>query len=103
MIIYVDIDNTICSHQNDYSLAKPWHDKIEKINNLYRQGNTIIYWSARGATTNIDWKEFTRNQLNEWGCLYHELRVGNKPYYDILIDDKAFNTIEDYINHENSN
>jgi hypothetical protein len=32
----------------------------------------------------------TQEQLTKWGAKYHELDVGNKPHYDIWIDDKAF-------------
>jgi hypothetical protein len=32
----------------------------------------------------------TQEQLAKWGAKYHELDVGNKPHYDIWIDDKAF-------------
>ena len=34
MIIYVDIDNTICHTENsDYENSKPRYDQIEKIKN----------------------------------------------------------------------
>jgi len=37
----------------------------------------------------LDWLETTANQLDEWGCQYHELSVGEKPDYDLLICDKT--------------
>jgi len=91
MINYVDIDETICfySKERQYPLAEPNLENITKVNKLYEQGNTIIYWTARGATTGLDWYELTLNQLNKWGCKYHELKVGNKPHYDLLICDKT--------------
>ena len=51
MIIYVDIDETICNTPNsrDYSLSEPMMERIEKINKLYDEGNTIIYWTAVGS------------------------------------------------------
>tara|TARA_B110000977_G_scaffold200933_1_gene293240 strand:- start:547 stop:834 length:288 start_codon:yes stop_codon:yes gene_type:complete len=93
MIIYVDIDGTIC-HTNgtDYNDSKPKYDQIYKINKLYDEGNVIVYWTARGTVTQIDWTVLTRNQLNEWGVKYHDVRVG-KPQYDLWIDDKS-KTIE---------
>ena len=97
MIIYVDIDHTICKYEEDtleYSKAIPIHDRIDKINNLYDQGNTIVYWTARGTMTGIDWREITENQFAEWGVKYHELKFG-KPTYDLFIDDKNINS-EDY-------
>ena len=91
MIIYVDIDNTICkTPPNRYDLAKPMKDRIEKVNNLHKAGNKIVYWTARGTTTGKDWAELTEKQLKKWGCKYHVLEMG-KPDYDAFIDDKAFN------------
>jgi hypothetical protein len=95
MNIYVDIDETICFYENrdyvnpDYSEAIPHYGNIEKINNLYDEGHTIKYWTARGGTTGIDWFEVTQNQLQQWGCKYHDLSVGDKPPYDLLICDKT--------------
>ena len=87
MIIYVDIDGTICSITNGiYTDAKPMMKRIRKINKLYAKGNTIIYWTARGTATQVDWLELTKNQLDRWGCKYHDLRMG-KPEYDLWIDD----------------
>lgn len=95
MIYIVDIDNTIChSPTNDYTKSTPYPDRIEKINELYDKGHYVIYWTARGGNTGIDWSEFTSNQLYNWGCVYHELRM-KKPSYDVWIDDKAFNS-EDF-------
>lgn len=90
MIIYVDIDNTICQTEgSDYINSKPIKKYIGKINNLYNEGNTIIYWTARGGNSGKDWSELTNKQLTEWGCLYHEVIMNNKPSYDLLICDKT--------------
>lgn len=97
MIIYVDIDDTICYYINntkdykDYNVAQPYLDRIDKINNLYDGGNIIIYWTARGTVTQINWFQITYNQLKKWGCKFHELRM-NKPAYDLFIDDKNINS-----------
>ena len=89
MVVYVDIDGTICNITNGiYTDAKPKKKNIRKINKLYEKGNTIIYWTARGSTTGANWVEFTNYQLDRWGCKYHELKVG-KPHYDLWIDDKS--------------
>ena len=100
MIIYIDIDETICKYDSvrDYSLAKPIPDRIQKINFLFDQGNTIVYWTARGSTTGIDWSELTAGQLNDWGAKYHELKL-KKPPYDLFICDKAINT-ETFFNQQ---
>lgn len=89
MIIRVDIDNTICETINgDYENAIPIIENINKINKLYKEDNTIIYWTSRGVLTGIDWFEMTKNQLMNWGCLYHQLEL-IKPFYDLLICDRS--------------
>jgi hydroxymethylpyrimidine pyrophosphatase-like HAD family hydrolase len=91
MIIYVDIDETICHYEGkrEYPLAVPLKDNIAKINKLYDEGHHITYYTARGAISKKDWYDLTETQLNEWGCKYHHLSVGNKPHYDLLICDKT--------------
>jgi len=94
VVIYVDIDETICRYDGvrNYPLALPMYERINRINNLYEDGNKIVYWTARGSTTKIDWTDLTKNQLQEWGVKYHELRMNHKPDYDLLICDKAVNS-----------
>lgn len=93
MIYYVDIDETICKYPaaRKYELAEPIHENILKINQLYENGDTVVYWTARGSTTGIDWTELTYKQLKDWGVKYHELKLG-KPHYDVFICDKAINS-----------
>jgi hypothetical protein len=97
MKIFVDIDDTICKSKSlDYSLATPLQSRIQKINILYDRGHTIVYWTARGTKTGIQWFQTTLAQLQSWGCKFHELRMG-KPDFDLFIDDKAMNS-ESYFN-----
>ena len=73
MIIYVDIDDTICTYEvRSYPDAIPLKDNIDKINQLYDDGHEIIYWTARGGTTGIDWTELTNQQLKDWNVKCHE-------------------------------
>ena len=102
MIIFVDIDDTICyykdnNHNKNYELAEPHKERINKINKLYDDGNTIIYWTARGTLTQINWFEKTMKQLTKWNCKFNELRMG-KPAYDLFIDDKNINS-DEYFNY----
>jgi uncharacterized HAD superfamily protein len=98
----VDIDGTICSLTNgDYANAVPKIDRIDKINQLHDSGHTIIYWTARGTVTGIDWTEITYKQMSDWGVKYTELKLG-KPHYDSFICDKAFNS-DNYFNLEVNN
>lgn len=94
MIIYIDIDNTIFETQEtDYKNSKPMFERIKKINNLYDQGYTIVYWTARGSGSGKDWSEVTKEQFKRYGVKYHTLKFG-KPIYDLFIDDKNINSEE---------
>ena len=75
-------------YNRNYFNAQPIKENIDKINKLYDEGNTIVYWTARGSRTKINWYDLTKKQLDEWGVKYHELFV-DKPYYDLFIDDKT--------------
>jgi len=89
MIIYVDIDGVLCNNTSGiYSNAKPIQKNIEKVNQLYDEGNKIILWTARSKVVGEDWQKLTKKQMEEWGVKHHELSF-NKPEYDVLIDDKA--------------
>ena len=99
MIYVFDIDNTICkTPENDYGRSEPYADRIAEINELYYDGHTVIYQTARGmGRTNNNvveaYKLFydsTRRQLDSWGAKYHDLFLG-KPAADINIDDKGMN------------
>lgn len=86
----VDIDGTICTQQSsgEYANAKPYTHRIKQINDLYDAGNEIIYWTARGMNTGVDYTELTQQQLQLWNCKHHALWM-KKPAYDVWIDDKA--------------
>lgn len=86
-----DIDGTICTNTaGKYEDAKPYPERIAVINELYDKSNEIKLYTSRGVTTGIGWRSLTEKQLREWGVKYHELLM-DKPYYDIIVDDKAIN------------
>jgi uncharacterized HAD superfamily protein len=98
----VDIDNTICTQTyGDYSKAKPYKDRIKKVNSLHEEGHKIIYFTARGMGRTDDDQvlsyaycyQETYEQLVSWGCKFHRLMLG-KPYADYYIDDKAISDTE---------
>jgi len=96
MKIIVDIDGTIAETVgSDYQNSKPIQNNIDKINRLYDLGNEIVYFTARGANSGIDWTELTAQQLHYWGAKHSELRMG-KLSYDLFVDDKC-TTIENLI------
>ena len=98
MIIYVDIDETICvtPADRDYTQSTPIKKNIEKINDLYDAGHTIVYWTARGSGSGKDHTELTKHQMEKWKAKFHELKLG-KPVYDLFICDKAVDS-RDYFN-----
>jgi len=95
MIIFVDIDGTICTSPRDidgrarYMDATPHLNRIQQINDLYDEGHEVHYWTSRGQVTGLDWADLTRKQLVGWGCKFTSIRM-NKPMYDWWIDDKSF-------------
>jgi|SRR6056300_430356 histidinol phosphatase-like enzyme len=92
MVYYFDIDGTICtmSKNLNYEEAQPIKDRIDKVNELYNLGHTIVYWTARGTVTGKDWSGITKKQFKTWGVKYHDLKFG-KPFYDLFIDDRNIN------------
>ena len=83
-----DIDGTICTQEQNYADAKPFYDVIYKINCKYNEGYEIIFFTARGTETGIDWREVTEQQLKTWGVKYHKL-LFNKPFGHYYIDDRG--------------
>ena len=53
MIIYVDIDETICitNSDRDYTVSKPIQKNIDIVNALHEKGHRIVYWTSRGTGT----------------------------------------------------
>ncbi len=92
MTIYVDIDNTVFKTKGtNYEDSVPMPRRIEKINKLYENGNTIVYWTARGTGSGKDYLKLTEDQLRKSGAKFHNLLMG-KPVYDLFIDDKNINS-----------
>ena len=92
MTIYIDIDDTICKTKGtDYAGAIPIQKAIDKVNDLYEKGHRIVFWTARGTVSGIDYISLTMRQLNQWGVKFHQLKMG-KPSYDLFIDDKNINS-----------
>ena len=97
-----DIDGTICQNTyGEYKKCVPYVDRIKKINQLFEEGNYIIYFTARGmGSCNGNAKlaiqkyyNYTWEQLKSWDCKFHQLYLG-KPNADLYIDDRAFNDID---------
>ena len=96
-----DIDGTICTSlcenkKQNYADAVPNFARIQKINSLYEEGNTIVMLTARGMGRSNNnqvaayslFYDFTLKQLEQWGVKYHRLFLG-KPAGDVYVDDKG--------------
>ena len=95
----IDIDGTICKEVGEVIGREPYMDRIEKINKLYDNGHTIVYYTARGLKSGRGeqhYRPITEQQLKEWGVKYHELcfKGHNGDYF---IDDRGINA-EDFFN-----
>ena len=103
MTYVFDIDGTICGKLceldgDDYLNAEPLQNRIKKANQLYQDGHTIIYQTARGMGRHNnnpilaiqDFYDLTKRQLEGWGVKYHYLLLG-KPSGDVYVDDKGVN------------
>ena len=95
-----DIDNTICITEgfgpDCYKDSEPDVDRISLVNDLYDEGHTIFFLTARGmGRTNNNQQEahkelytYTKNQLDSWNVKYHQLFLG-KPCADLFVDDRG--------------
>tara|TARA_A100000164_G_C21653567_1_gene651465 strand:+ start:201 stop:557 length:357 start_codon:yes stop_codon:yes gene_type:complete len=104
-IICFDIDNTICKTVgSNYKNSEPILKNIKFINNLYEQGYTIKFFTARymGRTNdNINKakkraKKITLNQLKKWKVKFNKIYFG-KPSSDLYIDDKNLNFKKNWV------
>lgn len=96
-----DIDGTLCTKTDgEYKDAEPLRSRIEKVNKLHDEGNTIILFTARGMSrtegnSNAALRMFfdmTLEQMTSWGVKFDKLILG-KPAADYYIDDKGLNDV----------
>ncbi len=95
----IDIDGTICKEVGEVIGREPYMDRIAKINKLYDEGHTIVFFTARGLASGRGeqhYRPITEQQLKEWGVKYHELcfKGHNGDYF---IDDRGINA-KDFFN-----
>ena len=91
-----DLDNTLVNTTgSDYKGSTPIPEAIAKVQRYKERGDHIIIMTARGSGSKTDWREFTANQLDEFGIPYDQLIVGLKPGgVDVFVDDKAINVLD---------
>ena len=49
----IDIDGTICKEVGEVIGREPYMDRIAKINKLYDEGHTIVFYTARGLKSGV--------------------------------------------------
>lgn len=102
--IVFDLDNTIVTYPNiykDYSTVEKHPHIISLIKQLKADGHYIIIHTARNMVSSnhnvgVSLKNIglvTLETLKELDIPYDEIHFG-KPYADIYIDDKSFNTFD---------
>jgi hypothetical protein len=108
-IIFVDLDNTLCSPigksdaVGNIEKCKPY-DLIKYINKLYDKGYTIVIYTNRKSIC----KSETIKWLTKYEVKYTRIRF-NKPRYSLLLDDRSYppynfltdKSIEDYMDKVN--
>lgn len=102
MIYCFDIDGTVCTsvENSKYHEAEVIPVMLNLINELYDQGHTIKFMTARGCVSGIDWTDITTRQLDDWGFKYHELIMNKKPHADFFVDDKGV-AVDDWVSQQN--
>lgn len=88
--LVLDLDGTLCTETGgEYDRALPLTDRILKVRRLASEGWKVTIDSARGSETGVDWLDETAHQLRRWGVPYDELRVGQKPFGHVYVDNRA--------------
>lgn len=84
MIIGIDVDGTLTNEVegHNYAVRTPNKKMIEKVNQWFLEGNTIVLFSSRWEAD----RATTRTWLKKHGVRYHTL-ILNKPKFDMYIDD----------------
>jgi CMP-N,N'-diacetyllegionaminic acid synthase len=85
-----DLDGVVFSRvvDGDYSSALPITPMVNTLLRLLDDGLTIVFHSARGSSTGIDWYPITRSHLDELGFSICPLFLG-KPNGDFYLDDRS--------------
>jgi len=96
-IIAVDFDSTLATYVRPWKynlLGQPIEPIIKLIRTFYNQGKYIMIFTGRLETPELaQWLKDTDvpyHAINKQPA-HHELASRFKPYYSLLIDDKAMN------------
>ena len=84
----VDLDWTLC----EWEFRGEWEptpkiERINKINELYKNWSIILIYTARNPT----YFQLTYAWLIKYWVMHHWINMQHKPGADVYIDDKAIN------------
>jgi 7-cyano-7-deazaguanine synthase in queuosine biosynthesis len=91
-IFHFDIDGVITNETEgwDYAARTPNTEVIDKIKELAKGGNRIVFYTARFSCD----REVTEQWLAKHEIQYSNI-IFDKPGYDYFVDDKAYNSIHE--------
>lgn len=94
-LVCVDLDGTLCEagwwwDKESCLKAKPYTDRINKVNQMVREWVHIIIWTAR----DMDMIKETTAWLLLNNVNYHWISMQRKPWCDYYIDDRAINDLD---------
>jgi len=85
-------DSTPLRYVKYYQQAKPNQSNIQVLNLLKHRGHIITVYTARSES----YREVTEQWLGEHQVNYDTL-IMDKHHYDFLIDDHAYNSVEEVL------
>lgn len=94
MIVFVDFDGTLHeAHHSEFDLwTEPNGRVANMIREMYEEGNEIVIYSCRSNLEICDFKD--EDLMIKWlkkNEIPYSRIERDKPYFDILIDDRAAN------------
>lgn len=82
----VNIDYISSNKYDNYINSIPNKDRIKKLNELYKEGHDIHYWTSRGIHNDNKYNFLTYRQLHEWKALYSSLSIGKPDFKNIIYE-----------------
>jgi hypothetical protein len=84
-----DIDDRLCTNVHG-AAAQAFYEMAAELNSVYHESDVIFIYTARGATTGIDWCEVTERQLGGCEVRCYKLFWGKQTAY-VCTDNSTIN------------
>ena len=81
--MYDEMSSSYLSYAMSVIVSRALPDIRDGLKPVHRR---IIYAMHKGG---FDWSKHTKQQIKSWGCKYNNLKMNDKPSYDLLICDKT--------------